>query len=98
LRTPDIHRSYLDQAIHIEALLCAAADLDCEGRGQRSTPRHAILATLTFAGLRIGELLALRWSDVDLAVGRIRVVRSKTDAGIREVSLLPVLREKLAAL
>jgi integrase len=52
-----------------------------------STPRYAIRATLTFAGLRIGELLALRWADVDLAAGRLRLARSKTDAGLREVAL-----------
>jgi integrase len=28
-----------------------------------------MLAVLTFAGLRISELLALRWRDVDLATG-----------------------------
>ncbi len=31
--------------------------------------RRAILTTLTFAGLQIGELCALRWRDVDLASG-----------------------------
>jgi integrase len=51
--------------------------------------RHAILATLAFAGLRIGDLVALRWRDVDLATGRIRVGEAKTDAGQRDVTLRP---------
>jgi integrase len=58
--------------------------------------RRAFLATLTLAGLRIGEGLALRWRDVDLAAGRLRVTDSKTDAGVRQVDLLPALREELS--
>jgi hypothetical protein len=46
-----------------------------------------MLATLTFAGLRISELLALRWRDVDLAGGWLSVEESKTDAGIRKVKI-----------
>jgi integrase len=57
-----------------------------------------MLATLAFAGLRIGELRALRWRDVDLAAGKLRVGASKTDAGIRVVELLPALRDELASL
>ena len=48
--------------------------------------------------MRIGEALALRWRDVDLAGGRMRITDSKTDAGIRQVDLLPVLREELSVL
>lgn len=59
--------------------------------------RRPLLATLAGAGLRIGEALALRWSDVDLATGTLRVLRSKTDAGVRIVDLTPALREELAA-
>ena len=36
---------------------------------RRHVERRAMLATLMFAGLRIGELCALRWRDVDLAAG-----------------------------
>ncbi len=60
--------------------------------------RRAILATLTFAGLRIGELIDLRWRDVNLADGRMTVRESKTDAGVRTVDLLPALRDELLAL
>jgi integrase len=41
--------------------LDAAAELDHEALPHaRHVPRRAMLATLAFAGLRIGELLALR--------------------------------------
>ena len=45
----------------------------------------ALWATATYAGLRRGELQALRWSDLDLAGGLIRVARG-WDA--KEVELL----------
>jgi integrase len=57
-----------------------------------------MLATLTFAGLRLGELLALRWRDVDLAAGWLRVGEAKTDAGTRRVRIRGALRDELAAL
>ena len=50
-----------------------------------------------FAGLRIGELTALRWRHLDLAGGRITVRDSKTDAGMRQIDLLPALHDELAA-
>ena len=55
-----------------------------------------MLATLIFGGLRISEALGLRWRDVDLAGGRLRVAGSKTDAGVRWVPLMPALRDELA--
>ena len=57
-----------------------------------------MLATLTLAGLRIGELLELRWRDVDLIAGTITVRQSKTDAGVRRVDVLPALSAILASL
>jgi integrase len=90
---------WLDSAEQITALLDAAAELDREvhTNGQH-VPRRAILATLTLAGLRIGELIELRWRDVNLADGRITVGASKTDAGVRRIDLLPALRDELSAL
>ena len=42
-----------------------------------ASDRHGPLFTVAvFSGLRLGELLALRWSDVDLATGRLSVRRS----------------------
>jgi integrase len=90
-------RVYLDRAEQIAALLDAASKLDREARSNGTIARRALLATLTFAGLRISELLDLEWRDVDLAAGRLRVRHSKTDAGSRYVDLLPVLRDELSA-
>jgi integrase len=102
LRTTKPRRSYLDTAAQIAALLDAAGELDARAAighpGHRHVHRRAMLSTLTFAGLRLGELLALRWRDVDLGSGRLRVVDAKTAAGVRDVHLLPALRDELAAL
>lgn len=99
VRAATPRRSYLDTAEQITALLDAARELDAEAReDRRHVERRATLATLAFAGLRIGELLDLRWRDVDLANGRLRVGDAKTDAGRRDVRLRPALRDELAAL
>ena len=85
-RTPQ--RSYLDAAAHIVALLDAAGELDRQALPERKhVERRAMIATLTFAGLRIGELCALRWRDVDLAQGWLTVGEAKTDAGRRKVKI-----------
>jgi integrase len=92
-------RAYLDRATWIEAMLTAAGELDREARAdRRHVPRRALVAMLMFTGLRIGEALALRWRDVDLSAGRLRVPGSKTSAGERWVPLLPALRDELASL
>jgi integrase len=48
-------------------------------------------------GLRLGELLDLRWADIDLKVGEMTVRRAKTRAGVRTLPLTDeakrVLRE-----
>lgn len=61
----------------------------------RHVHRKAIVATLTFAGLRIGELTALRWRDVDLAAGWLTVGESKTGAGRRRVKIRAALLGEL---
>jgi integrase len=92
-------RSYLDAAGQIVALLDAADELDRKAaKDRRHVERRAMLATLTFAGLRIGELSALRWRDIDLAGGWIKVGDSKTDAGRRRVKVRGALRDELLAL
>lgn len=88
------HRSWLDRADHISALLDAAGEIDRAGRAAVGV-RRPLIATLLFAGLRIGEAQALRWGDVDLLRGTIRVCEAKTDAGVRFVHMLPILRREL---
>jgi integrase len=97
LRTTRPRPVWLDRADQIEALLAAAGELDRRARpDQRHIARRAMLSTLVFSGMRIGELLSLRWRHVDLAHGRLYIGESKTDAGVRHVELLPGLREVLA--
>jgi integrase len=92
-------RSYLDAAGQIVALLDAAGELDRDApENRRHVERRAMLATLTFAGLRISELCSLRWRDMDLAGGWISVEDSKTDAGRRRVKIRGTLRDELLAL
>ncbi len=68
---------------------------------------RALWALALFAGLRRGELMALRWDDIDLAAGVIRVERSwdaksqtmvepKSRAGRRRVPIAAALRSVLA--
>jgi integrase len=50
----------------------------------RATPTElhkTLFLTAAFTGLRMGELLALRWGEVDFAAETIRVVRSFTTGG-----------------
>ena len=70
---------------------------------------RALWATALYAGLRRGELRALRWRDVGFDDGVIRVQRGwdddpqigeievKSDAGRRRVPLVGVLRRIMAA-
>ena len=75
-------------------MIDAAAELDSKPQA-RTAGRRALIATLVYAGLRIGEATALCWRDVDLANGRISVGDAKTEAGIRLVDILPALRDEL---
>ena len=73
-----------------------------------STERwKAAVGLAGYAGLRLGELRALRWSDLDLDGNALSVSRSllpdgtpkppKTEAGERSIPLLPALRRLLVA-
>jgi integrase len=99
LRTSKAGHSYLDDAAQVADLLAAAAELDAESRpDRRHIPRRAIVATLAFTGLRIGEALALRWRNVDLAGARLRIDDAKTAAGVRHVTIHPALIDELRTL
>jgi integrase len=78
------------------ALLDGARHLDQKARAARGQ-RRAMLATLVFGGLRVGEALALRWRDVDLVRDTMLVRAAKTDAGMRAVNILPVLHVELTS-
>lgn len=102
---------HLDSAEQIAILLEAAGQLDRgeavievmdrTGRTWKQRPaiqttgRRAALAVLLLGGGRVSATGAMRWRDVDLANGRFEVGRDKTDAGMREVDMLPLLREIL---
>lgn len=90
-RSPPPH---LGSAGQIAAVLDAAAALDADP-GWLIDDRHPVLATLILSGLRVHELAALHWGDLDFATSTIHVRHSKTPAGIREVKMLSALRDCL---
>jgi integrase len=96
LRQPARRRVHLDSVAHIEAALDAARLLDADSR-RPTRDRYPQVATLLFAGPRAHELCLLRWSDVDLATGTLRITKSKTPAGLRDIRLLPINRAALRA-
>jgi len=91
------HRDRIASPKDAAALLAALPDED-----------RPLWAVALYAGLRIGELRALRWARVDFAAGVIRVERGwddvegeievKTGAGRRAVPLAGLVRRELAAL
>jgi integrase len=84
LRAGKPRRTWLE-LVEVRALLDAAGI------------HRALLATMILAGLRVSELCQLRWSAVDLAAAKLRVVDSKTDAGERVVDVIPLLLDELKA-
>lgn len=66
----------------------------------------ALFATAAFTGLRQGELIALRWQDIDFAASTIRVTRAFTHGALttpksnksRAVPLAPDVAARLRAL
>ena len=70
----------------------------------KATPHYALFHLALYTGMRRSELLALRWSDTDLVLGQLSVVRSlhhlrdgkmvfrapKTAKGKRMIALSPV--------
>jgi integrase len=96
LRRPDGRRDRIASPMETVALLTALPDFE-----------RVVWATAMYAGLRAGELRALRWSDVDLP-GRVIHVRrgwddvegeqdGKSEAAERDVPILDPLAKELAA-
>ena len=59
---------------------------------------HTALCVIALTGLRRGETLRLTWDDVDLKGARLSVRLSKSDAGVRVVTLPPDTVRRLRAL
>ncbi len=75
-------------------------------RAASSQQDAALYLTAAFTGLRMGELLALQWRDVDYAGDAIRVRRSYNVHGgvgspksgkVRSVPMVPDVAQHLAA-
>ncbi len=96
LTEPPKRPVHLDSASHIEAVLEVAAEMDRELK-YHCSEREAIAALLVFAGARAHEVCYLERRDIDLANARIHIGRSKTQAGLREIEMVPILRDILAA-
>ncbi|MCW2981287.1 MAG: integrase family protein [Solirubrobacterales bacterium] len=96
LKVPPRRPVHLDAPAQIEALLDAGAELDRDPR-RHCEEREVILTALILAGPRADELCHLLWRDIDLANERISVGRSKTQAGLREIPIRPVLHRTLVA-
>ncbi len=58
---------------------------------------RTVFLTLVLTGVRRSELQRLRWRDVNLLEGVLRVRDSKTERGVRSIALAPALRAALAA-
>jgi integrase len=97
ITTTDPDLRFLD-AEELEALLHAVRD-DVRGPTEK-----VMYMTAAMTGMRQGELLALRWMDVDWPAGRVRVRRSyvrgeygtpKSKRSSRAIPLAPVLAGEL---
>jgi integrase len=78
------------------SLLEAAGQLEAEAPiNRQGLGRRAMIATLGLARLRIGEMMDLLVSKVDLQRGRFKLADAKTAAGVREVEITLYLRDEL---
>ncbi len=59
------------------------------------SPSRTLVAVLAASGVRNTEACDLRWSDLDFAHAKINVGRSKTRRGVREIDIIPWLRDEL---
>ena len=69
---------------------------ELEAEGKVSASGIAAFRLLMLTGCRRNEILTLRWEDVDLEMGELRLRDAKT--GARSVALSPAARKVLAAL
>jgi integrase len=88
---------------HTEMHVMSEEDLNKFLEGAKATPYYTLFYLALFTGMRRSELLALRWSDIDLPLCQLSVTRSihrlknrefifrppKTAKGRRTISLSP---------
>ena len=89
---------------HKSMTTLAAEDVPKFLGASRETPYHTVYCTALFTGMRLGELLGLRWCDVDLDMATLSVaqalfkrcgvcemVEPKSPHSRRSIALSPVL-------
>lgn len=57
---------------------------------------RAVFLTLTLTGVRRCEIRGLRWRDISLSEGTLRVTVSKSEEGLRVIQMPPLLIDTLA--
>lgn len=73
------------------------AEITAVASALKSRPlARVVFLTLVLTGLRRSELQNLRWRDVDLLEGVLRVQDSKSEEGIRAIALSPTLVQELS--
>jgi integrase len=98
----DVEKPVQTQRIDID--IFSPEDIMALVRAAASEQDAAIYLTAAFTGLRRGELVALRWRDVDFARRHVRVTARYTERSlttpksgkVRSVPLAPVVAEELA--
>jgi integrase len=81
----------------------AAAEIEALVRAARTPQDAAIFATASYAGLRLGEIRALRWQDVDFSKRLVHVRRSYVEGRVNtpksgRVRSLPMIDQVLTHL
>jgi integrase len=76
--------------------LLAPAEVPVVARAFTDERARRVFLTLMLTGLRRSEVERLRWRDLDLLEGTLRVVESKSEEGERLVALPPTLQKELA--
>ncbi len=95
LKTTPPKRTSLEPG-QVKPLLDATVHRYRANKSRPDSRTRVLFATAICTGLRVGELLALRWSEINLPRGRLTVLDSKTAAGKgRQIDLWPEIRETL---
>lgn len=63
----------------------STAELRTFLKATRGDPLYPLWVLLASTGMRRGEALGLRWSDVDLAHRRLSITQTRTSAGAQEI-------------